>query len=75
MNQNTTQAISQENTNKTKKRNSTGLRCIFIGAFLGFASCLLSILNPVPDLYYHVLYGLTSIAIAVVFVGLYCIFE
>lgn len=72
---NTTQTVSTERAAKLKKRGKTGLNCLLIGALLGFISCVLSILNPVPDLYYHILYGLTSVAISVIFVGLYCIFE
>ncbi len=75
MNHDTTPTISSEKTAQLKRRGKTGLNCLFIGAFLGFLSCILSITNPIPDLYYHILYGLTSIAITIIFVGLYCIFE
>lgn len=46
-----------------------------IGAFLGFISCVLSILNPFPEFYNLILYGLTSFSIVVAFYGLYCVFE
>lgn len=57
------------------KRLTKGFISMGIGAFLGFISCVLSLTNPVPELYYWVLYGLTSVAIVVIFVGLYFVFE
>ncbi len=45
------------------------------GAFLGFISCVLTLMNPFPDLYYWILYGLTSVAITLMLVGLYVVFE
>jgi len=60
---------------KYGKRQATGFILMGVGAFLGFISCLLSVLNPVPDLYYWILYGLTSIAIAIICVGMYFVFE
>ncbi|MBL0134269.1 MAG: hypothetical protein IPP79_09785 [Chitinophagaceae bacterium] len=57
------------------KRQFTGFIWLGIGAFLGFISCLLSVTNPFPEYYYHILYGLTSIALIMIFVGLYYIFE
>lgn len=58
-----------------EKRQTTGFIWMGIGALLGFISCLLSILNPVPELYYWILYGLTSVAITFIFIGLYFVFE
>ena len=60
---------------KYGKRQFTGFVLMGLGAFLGFISCLLSILNPVPELYYYILYGLTSIAIGIICVGMYFVFE
>lgn len=60
---------------KNSKRQFTGFCCTGLGAFLGFISCILSILNPVPELYNLILFGLTSVAILIVFYGLYCLFE
>jgi len=57
------------------KRLTTGFIWLAIGAFLGFVSCVLSLTNPFPALYFWILYGLTSVAIALIFVGLYFIFE
>lgn len=36
---------------KNAKRLSIGFVCLATGAFLGFISCVLTILNPVPELY------------------------
>ena len=60
---------------KYGQRQFTGFVLMGTGAFLGFISCLLSILNPVPELYYWILYGLTSIAIFIICVGMYFVFE
>lgn len=57
------------------RRNFTGFMCMGIGAFVGFISCLLAILNPVPEWHNFFLFGLTGIAVLVVFIGLYLVFE
>lgn len=57
------------------KRQSIGFVLMAIGAFLGLASFLLTIFNPFPELFGVVLYGLTSLAILIAFVGLYYVFE
>jgi hypothetical protein len=36
---------------------------------------MLTVINPVPALYYYILYGLTSISITIIFIGLYLVFE
>lgn len=60
---------------RNAKRQSIGFVLMAIGAFLGLLSCLLTIFNPFPELFNLVLYGLTSVAVIVAFVGLYYIFE
>jgi hypothetical protein len=60
---------------KNAKRLFTGFVCLGVGAFLGFISCVLTIINPIPALYSIILYGLTSLAILVILVGLYFVFE
>lgn len=57
------------------RRQSIGFVLMAIGAFLGLLSCLLTIFNPFPELFNLVLYGLTSLAVIVAFIGLYYIFE
>ncbi|MBK6399866.1 MAG: hypothetical protein IPF75_16835 [Bacteroidetes bacterium] len=56
-------------------RQKRGFTFAATGAVLGFVSCVLSQTNPVPELYHIILYGLTSIAILLIFAGLYFIFE
>jgi hypothetical protein len=62
-----------------KMRNSRkqfgGFLCCGLGAFMGFIACVLSLVNPIPELYGVFLYGFTSIAIIVIFAGLYFLFE
>lgn len=60
---------------RNSQRQFTGFFCMGFGAFLGFISCILSIFNPVPELYNLILFGLTSVAILIIFYGLYCLFE
>lgn len=56
-------------------RRFRGFLFASIGAMLGFVSCLLSIFNSFPALYGFILFGLTSVAVLLVFIGLYFLFE
>ena len=67
--------LKEYNKLKYAKRQSAGFILVGIGALLGFISCLLKMVNPIPDLNDFFLYGLTSIAIIVVMMGLYLVFE
>lgn len=67
--------LKEFNRAKSVKRAVTGFIFLFVGAFLGFISCLLTIINPVPELYYWILYGLTSVAVLIICTGLYFVFE
>lgn len=62
-----------------KKHNDekqfTGFILTGIGAFIGFLSCVFTMLDLIPELRGFVLYGLTSIALLLIMVGLYYIFE
>jgi hypothetical protein len=60
---------------RNAKKQFAGFICMGLGAFLGFLSCVLSIINPLPELYSVFLFGLTSIAILVIVYGLYLVFE
>jgi hypothetical protein len=60
---------------RNEKRQVTAFTLMGIGAFLGFLSCVLSITNPFPDLFYWILYGLTSVALMIIFIGLYYLLE
>lgn len=56
-----------------EKRQFTGFIFLGIGAFMGFVSCVTALVNPVPELFYWFLYGLTSVALVFIFYGLYTI--
>jgi len=60
---------------KNAKRQVTGFICMGLGAFLGFISCVLTIINPIPELYNIILFGLTSVAILIICLGMYFVFE
>lgn len=60
---------------RNAKRQFIGFIYLGIGAFLGFLSCVLTLINPVPELYNWILFGLTSISILIICLGLYNIFE
>jgi hypothetical protein len=57
------------------KRRNQGFILMGIGALIGFIGCLLSIINPIPSLYYWLLYGFTSISIVIVVMGMYYVVE
>ncbi len=57
------------------RRQHKGFICLGTGALLGFISCVLTMINPVPELYNWILYGLTSVAMVFIFFGLYYLFE
>ncbi len=46
-----------------------------IGSLLCLISCVLTILNPIPEYRYLILIGLTSIGTCIIFAGFYMIFE
>ncbi len=60
---------------KNAKKQFKGFIYLGVGAFLGFLSCVLTLINPVPELYNWILFGLTSISILIICLGLYNIFE
>ena len=57
------------------KRHFTGFIILGIGSFMWLLSTLLSLTNPIPELFNVILYGFTSVALIVIFLGLYFIFE
>lgn len=57
------------------KRQFVGFIFLGIGAFVGFISCVTALVNPVPELFYWFLYGITSLALILIFYGLYCLFN
>ncbi len=61
----------QENENLT----NIGFLITSIGALLGFVSCVLTMMDILPEFRNFFLYGLTSTAIVLITIGLYYIFE
>lgn len=60
---------------KSRQRQEKGFMLAGIGAVLGFISCVLTLTNPFPELFHVILYGLTSVAVLIIFAGLYLVFE
>lgn len=57
------------------KRRNTGFLCMAGGALLGFLSCVLTITHVMPHMFDFIFYGLTSLAVCIVVLGLYYVFE
>ena len=57
------------------KQQAKGFLLTSSGAFLGFISCILTVFNPIPELFNIILFGFTSFAILLIFIGLYLVFE
>ncbi|HSF45326.1 MAG TPA: hypothetical protein VLA58_04925 [Chitinophagaceae bacterium] len=60
---------------KIARKQFVGFFCMGLGAFLGFVSCVLTLVNPIPELYNLILFGLTSVAILIIVIGMYFLFE
>lgn len=60
---------------KYGKRQFAGFVCLAAGALIGFLSCLLTLINPIPGLYNWTLYGLTSVAVLIIVLSLYYLLE
>lgn len=60
---------------RNEKRRSTGFVCMAVGAFLGFLSCVLTITHVLPQMFDFIFYGLTTMAVCIVVLGLYYVFE
>lgn len=67
--------VSEFNRIKNARRQTMGAIFMVAGALLGFISCILALVNPIPELHSWFLFGLTSVAISLAFYGLYCMFE
>ncbi len=60
---------------KQEERSNKGFILIAVGAFTGFMSCLLTILNVFPEFHDFILVGLTTLGICIAVYGCYHIFE
>ena len=63
------------NKEKSQKKQQLGFILMFIGGFIGFVACVLTLTNIFPELHDIFLYGFTSVAICLAFYGLYIVFE
>lgn len=67
--------INQLKKKRVAKRQSVGFIYMAAGAFIGFLSCVFTIADIFPGHIGFVLYGLTTIAVLLVVLGLYYVFE
>jgi hypothetical protein len=70
----------QDKTTKSEQKTidnriSNGWKLMIVGSLIGFASCLIAILDLVPDYRGLCLYGLTSIGVTMAFIGCYLVME
>ncbi len=67
--------ISEFKRLKNARRQTLGTVYMVAGGLIGFLSCVLAIVDPIPELYNWFLFGLTSVAILLACYGLYNFFE
>ena len=60
---------------KLNERTNRGFILMGIGCFLGFISCLFTVLGFFPEIKDFILYGLTSGGIIIALIGGYYVFE
>ena len=65
----------QYNKIKLHERHLKGMMMMLIGGFIGFLSCVLTMLDLFPEIRGFTLYGLTSIGVLIAFIGAYFVFE
>ncbi|MBK9106622.1 MAG: hypothetical protein IPL92_19205 [Saprospiraceae bacterium] len=57
------------------KRNTQGWMLMGVGGFIGFVSCVITMIDPLPDFRGLFMYGFTSIAIMMALYGCYLVME
>ena len=70
-----TRYIKEFKKQRNAKKQFKGFVLMSVGAFLGFLSCVLTILQVFPEWYSLVLYGITFVGVSIIFIGLYFVFE
>jgi hypothetical protein len=60
---------------KIRQKQTKGFIVTGVGAALGFISCVLTLTNPYPEFFNLILYGLTSVALVFILIGLYLVLE
>lgn len=67
--------LQEYNSKLAVNKQVKGFIFIGVGAFLGFLSCIITLLSSSTGMYSYTLYGLTLIALTLIFIGLYFVFE
>lgn len=70
-----TEIIQHYKKKKQGERSSKGFVLILVGGFIGFLSCLFTLLGIFPEIHDFILVGLTTIGICIAVYGCYHIFE
>lgn len=60
---------------RRSRRQTNGLVLMGIGAFIGFISCVFTMLDIAPDFRGVLLYGITTLGVSIAFWGMYLLFE
>jgi hypothetical protein len=60
---------------RNAKKQFAGFFYMTVGAFLGFLSCVLTLLDVAPEYATLILFGLTTVGIVLIVVGMYILFE
>lgn len=60
---------------RNAKKQFAGFFYMALGAFLGFLSCVLTLLDVAPEYASLILFGLTTVGILLIVVGMYILFE
>ena len=67
--------LNQYKKKQNDERQKIGFILTAVGAFFGFLSCVFTMLDLIPEMRGFMLYGLTTIGIVLIFVGLFFVFE
>jgi len=60
---------------RVDKRNSLGWLMMFTGGTLGLLSCVLTMVDPMPELRWVFMYVFTTIAVSIALYGCYLVME
>jgi hypothetical protein len=57
------------------RRNTMGWSMMCLGGFLGLLSCVLTMVDPIPDIRGVFMYGFTTVAVTMAMYGCYLVME
>jgi len=60
---------------RVARRNTMGWIMMFTGGFLGLVSCVLTMLDPLPEMRGVFMYGFTTVAVTMAMYGCYLVME